>query len=207
MQDSPTNSKSSPYRLRQAWRTVWIVETLVKKKWQTIKAFGAKNEATKYLEHLHLNFVQTGQTIKARTNSEVDSRHKKSGAAKNQNLTQPMRPLKFKDIFETHTNTETGEIRWRIKHSGVRGVPTTALNTQRIVAALRGTDVKVREWSSASPANASAYHLSADFDDGGISGMTGNYFYGPRGIWVSGRQAISRVCFLLGIHDSLVGDP
>jgi len=119
-----------------------------------------------------------------------------------EDITQPKRPPKFKDVFETHTDTETGEIRWRIKQSGVRGILITPHNTQRSVAALRGADVKVREWSSASPANASAYHLSADFDDGGLSGMTGNYFYGPHGIWVSGRQAILRVCFLLGIADS-----
>jgi hypothetical protein len=65
---------------------------------------------------------------------------------------------------------------WRIVGSGVTTSPRHSKNVNIIVTALEEAGVAVESASSGSPANASAYMITARFLDGGLSGVTGNYF-------------------------------
>lgn len=82
----------------------------------------------------------------------------------------------------------SGDI-YRIRGSGVTGDPEDAANTRRIVEQLEGSGIKVERRSSGSPGNADAYILRAAFLDGGLWGMTGNYWMAPRGVWIVGAKA------------------
>ena len=83
--------------------------------------------------------------------------------------------------------------RWRIKRSGVRGLPTEAETTAEIVEALKEMGVPVRVHSMGSPANVDSYHIEAQFADGGLFAKTGSYWYERRGAWIEGPQAVAFV--------------
>lgn len=82
----------------------------------------------------------------------------------------------------------TGDI-YRIRGSGVTGQPEDAANTRRVVEQLEGCGIKVERRSDGSPGNADSYKLRAAFLDGGLWGMTGNYWMAPRGVWIVGSEA------------------
>jgi hypothetical protein len=70
--------------------------------------------------------------------------------------------------------------------SGVTEQPYRSKNVSLIVTALEEAGVVVESGASGSSANASAYMISARFLDGGLAGVTGNYFYYARGVFVWG---------------------
>ena len=88
---------------------------------------------------------------------------------------------------------------WRIVRSGVRGRPVEAGFTAAVVEALEANGVAVRQYSMGSPANVDSFHLEAKFQDGGLSASTGNYWYGRKGAWIEGRQAVEWVAKLLNL--------
>lgn len=87
--------------------------------------------------------------------------------------------------------------RWRIRGSGVMSPPMSAPLTGEIIARLSEVGVQVRKTSSGSPGNADSYGLRAQFLDGGINGETGNYMYGPRGVWIEGPRCLVVIATLL----------
>lgn len=88
---------------------------------------------------------------------------------------------------------------WRIASSGVRGWPLKAENTAAIASALRSNGITVREYSMGSPANMDSYHLEAKFFDGGLKASTGKYWYGRKGAWITGHEAIAFVAEILDL--------
>lgn len=88
---------------------------------------------------------------------------------------------------------------WRVVGSGVRGWPTVAPNTLAIFEALIANGIEIRDRSMGSPVNASSYHLESDFLDGGFEAETGDYFHGPRGAWIRGKQALEFVILILNL--------
>jgi hypothetical protein len=75
---------------------------------------------------------------------------------------------------------------WRIVGSGITEQPRLSKNVNMIVIALEEAGVAVESRCSGSPANASSYMITARFRDGGLAGVTGNYFYSARGVFVLG---------------------
>jgi hypothetical protein len=102
----------------------------------------------------------------------------------------------FSSVFR---ETEPDANKWRIMGSGVQGFPVDAHLTQVVVDALESNGVEVRQYSMGSPANVSSYHLEAKFRDGGLSASTGTYWYGKRGAWIEGRDAVEWVVELLDL--------
>lgn len=88
-------------------------------------------------------------------------------------------------------------IRWRIRRSGVRTWPESAETTAMVVSALRGVGIRLHERNWGSAANASSYHLDANFEDGSFKAETGNYWYGSRGAWITGPRALAFIAILL----------
>jgi hypothetical protein len=87
--------------------------------------------------------------------------------------------------------------RWRIRGSGVTFLPSSAPLTGEIIARLSEIGVQVSETSSGSPGNADSYGVRAQFLDGGISGQTGNYMGGSRGVWIEGPRSLLVIATLL----------
>jgi hypothetical protein len=92
--------------------------------------------------------------------------------------------------------------KWRIKGSGVRGLPTDCLLTQVVVDACSDLDISVDKYSMGSPANVDSYHLEATFLDGGLYASTARYWFSPRGAWITGRKAVLLIAFQLGLKTS-----
>jgi hypothetical protein len=203
MDKSPATDNNGPYRCRQAWRGIWVIEVSIKKKWQRIEVFSSQVDALKQLRELAKNFAVTGKILRP-DDAQSPNPQKSSPTKAASTETNAVKP-KFRNYFEKRIDPNTGEIKLRIRRSGVKGAPTTAASTLEIVAKLQAVGVVTREWTSSSPGNVSAYHLSADFEDGGLSGMTGPYFNGPRGVWISGERAITKVCELLEVNDRPTG--
>ena len=199
MDESPANDNNCPYRCRQVWRGIWVIEVSIKKTWQRIEFFSNQANALKQLRELAKNFTVTGK-ISGPVDAQKSKPQKPSPTGVKSTKTNAGKP-KFKDYFERKIDPNTGETRLRIRSSGVKGSPTTAAGTQKIVAKLRDAKIVIREWTSSSPGNVSAFHLRAEFEDGGLSGVTGPYFNGTRGVWISGERAIAKICELLEIND------
>jgi len=89
--------------------------------------------------------------------------------------------------------------RWRIAGSGVMGEPTDAPNTEAVVEALRANGVEVRFYSLGSSAGVDSHHLEARFLDGGLHAQTGSYWYGKKGAWIDGPEAVKWVGQLLDL--------
>jgi len=199
MEVTPVNDDSYPYRCRQVWRGIWVIEVSIKKKWQRIEVFSNQVNALKQLRELAKDFAVTGKILRP-DDAQKPNPQKPSPTKATSTETNAVK-LKFRDYFEKRIDHNTAEIKLRIRRSGVKGAPTTAARTLEIVAKLKAVGVVTREWTSSSPANVSAFHLSADFEDGGLSGITGPYFNEPRGVWISGERAITKVCELLEVND------
>ena len=88
---------------------------------------------------------------------------------------------------------------WRIVGSGIREIPADAPNTKKVLDVLLGEGIAPLTASSASAANASANIIGARFLDGGIAGVTGDYWYGERGVWIWGPELVRFVAGKLGL--------
>ena len=84
---------------------------------------------------------------------------------------------------------------WRIVGSGITKNPRLSKNVNIIVG------VAESGWSG-SPANAAAYMISARFRDGGLAGVTGNYFYSARGVFVWGPLVVRYIAEKLNVRIS-----
>lgn len=103
----------------------------------------------------------------------------------------------FSAVF--HQPTGAKPDRWRIRNSGVQSHPESSAETRAVLAACTSLGVRVAHRNLASPANANSYKVSATFLDGGLQGETGNYWYAPRGVWVTGRKAVLLLALQLGL--------
>jgi hypothetical protein len=88
---------------------------------------------------------------------------------------------------------------WRIRNSGVKSWPGTGRETRAVLEACKLLAIPVKEGGGGSAANASSYAVSATILDGGIEGQTGDYWYGPRGVWVRGPKAVLLLALQLGL--------
>ena len=82
----------------------------------------------------------------------------------------------FSAIF-THPQALDDEPLWRIKGSGVQGIPELCKQTLAVVEACDDLGIEIERTRSGSPINADSYRMSAPFLDGGLSSMTGNYWF------------------------------
>jgi hypothetical protein len=80
--------------------------------------------------------------------------------------------------------------------------PRLSKNVKIIVTLLEEAGVAVEEGSSGSPANADAYMITARFRDGGLAGVTGNYFLYPRGVFVWGPLVVRYIAEKLNVRIS-----
>lgn len=90
--------------------------------------------------------------------------------------------------------------RWRVRRSGVRcsfdNIPTTAA----VLAACVALGVPVLYSGSGGPCSADSAEVDAEFLDGGLSGQTGNYIGGERGVVLRGPRAVLLVALTLGLR-------
>ena len=105
----------------------------------------------------------------------------------------------FKSVF-TEQRNNAGEVRWRVRGSGVKTYPTNAALTAEIELCLEAAGIAVNQRSSGSPANADCYRLEAAFEDGGFYASTGNYWYDERGAWIKGRKAVDWIAAQMGLR-------
>jgi N-formylglutamate amidohydrolase len=92
---------------------------------------------------------------------------------------------------------DTPGLRWRLQGSGIRRRPTEAPVTAEIVAALEQAGVTVQTRSSGSATNADSYHCDATFEQGRLTGVTGNYWHSPRGVWIEGPRALAFISVIM----------
>lgn len=104
----------------------------------------------------------------------------------------------FSAVFQ-HVGEPSAET-WRIRGSGVQDPPAEASTTAAVLAACETLGIKVRSYCMASPANVTSYHIDSRFLGGGISAMTGRYFYGERGAYIRGRKAVLLMAFRMGLR-------
>ena len=90
---------------------------------------------------------------------------------------QSLRGKSFESVFKMEVDRESGAISYRIKGSGVTGRPTDAPLTNAVTHALASQGVTFKSGSTGSAANRDSYHLSAQFEDGGLEAKTGDYWY------------------------------
>jgi hypothetical protein len=89
--------------------------------------------------------------------------------------------------------------RWRVRRSGTRqfdDAPTTAA----VLAACVALGVPVAHSASGGPCSADSEEVDAAFLDGGLSGQTGDYFLGSRGVNLSGPRAVLLIALTLGLR-------
>lgn len=89
--------------------------------------------------------------------------------------------------------------RWRIVGSGPMSHRHSP-NVELVLSACRELGIRVRCHLTGSPANADANYLKARFLDGGIDGVTGNYWSSPRGVWVTGRKSVAVLALTMGLR-------
>lgn len=81
-------------------------------------------------------------------------------------------------------------MRYRVVGSGVSRQPTYAKFTAEIAKLLLQRDISVKERSMGSPGNRDSYHLDANFLDGGLHAVTGDYWCSAKGAWIHGTEAL-----------------
>jgi hypothetical protein len=89
--------------------------------------------------------------------------------------------------------------RWRVRRSGTRrfdDAPTTAA----VLAACVALGIPVVHAAYGGPCSADSEEVDAGFLDGGLSGQTGDYFLGSRGVNLSGPRAVLLVALTLGLR-------
>jgi hypothetical protein len=84
-------------------------------------------------------------------------------------------------------------------YGGPRGIPMHP-RLLAIIEALEADKIQVTRASSGSSVNCDSYTFSAQFDDGGLSVETGNYWFSSRGGSVSGVNALRRLIRLLNLR-------
>ena len=107
--------------------------------------------------------------------------------------------MTFKSIFKRECDPFNGNLRWRIKGSGVRSLPEDAQLVMRVVQCLEKSGISIRRYHMDSPMNVLSHHIEARFQDGGLTASTGSYFFGERGAWITGIGALVYVCGLLDV--------
>lgn len=107
--------------------------------------------------------------------------------------------MTFKSIFKRECDPFSGNLRWRIKGSGVRSLPEDAQLVRRVVECLEKNGISIRRYHMDSPMNVLSHHLEARFQDGGLTASTGTAFFGERGTWITGIGALMYVCGLLDV--------
>jgi hypothetical protein len=84
-------------------------------------------------------------------------------------------------------------------YGGAYGIPMHP-RLDAILDALKRDGIAVSRTSSGSPGNCDSYTFSAEFDDGGLSVRTGNYWFDSRGGSISGTEALNRLIRLLNLR-------
>ena len=77
--------------------------------------------------------------------------------------------------------------------------PELCKQTLAVVEACDDLGIEIERTRSGSPINADSYRMSAPFLDGGLSSMTGNYWFYERAAWVSGSRAVLLIALHLGL--------
>ncbi len=98
----------------------------------------------------------------------------------------------------------TDEGVWFIRGSGAMyggpsGIPMHP-NLRAVLDALEADNISVKGMTTGSPVNCDSYTSDAQFDDGGLSVETGNYWWSERGGSISGTDALSRLIRLLDLR-------
>ena len=104
----------------------------------------------------------------------------------------------FSAVFHLPRGPNT--TRWRVRNSGVTGMPCESKETNAVLTACRILGISVREQNWGSAGNANSYKIEAKFLDGGIVGETGNYWFQERGVWVSGAKAVLALALQIGLN-------
>lgn len=91
---------------------------------------------------------------------------------------------------------------WRIVGSGIKSSPLDSRYVKLIVTVLKEAGAAVESSYSGSAANATAYIIGARFRDGGLAGVTGDYWCGPRGVFLWGPLAVRYVAERLRLRIS-----
>jgi hypothetical protein len=89
---------------------------------------------------------------------------------------------------------------WRISGSGVHGRPEDATWTRAITARLESYGIAIERYCEGTPVNVDAHYVEAQFLDGGLFAVTGNYWCSERGAWVYAPQAALFVGLALGLR-------
>jgi hypothetical protein len=89
---------------------------------------------------------------------------------------------------------------WRITGSGVHGRPEDATWTRAITARLESYAIAIERYCEGTPVNVDAHYVEAQFLDGGLFAVTGNYWCSERGAWVYGARSALFVGLALGLR-------
>jgi hypothetical protein len=104
----------------------------------------------------------------------------------------------FSRVFTQPRTARPNE--WRIKYSGIQGVPEESDTIHAVWAACLHLGIEVKEQNWGSAANADSYELKSTFLDGGFRSKTGNYWCAPRGAWVTGAKAVLLIALTLELR-------
>ena len=91
------------------------------------------------------------------------------------------------------------EDQWRIRNSATYGIPELSKQTAAVVNALNNLGIDIQRNYSGSPMNADCYRMRAEFLDGGVASMTGNYWYYERGAYITGSKVGLLLSLQLGL--------
>lgn len=91
------------------------------------------------------------------------------------------------------------EDNWRIRNSATYGIPELSRQTAAVVIALNDLGIDIDRTYSGSPMNADCYRMRAEFLDGGLASMTGNYWYYERGAYITGTKVVLLLSLQLGL--------
>lgn len=89
---------------------------------------------------------------------------------------------------------------WRIRNSGVWGRPDNSAETFAIELACEALRIELKRTWSATPINPDSFRMEGHFLDGGISCMTGDYWFYEKGGWVAGPKCVLLLCLKLGLR-------
>lgn len=117
---------------------------------------------------------------------------------KEKDKVESFRDKPFSKLF--HQPHNLGSKRWRIRNSASYDLPEDAGNTKIVTTVIESLGIHVRRYSMGSPINQDSNHLSAAFLDGGLSAMTGRYFFEEKGAWIEGPKAVLLVALMLGLR-------
>ena len=104
----------------------------------------------------------------------------------------------FSRVFTQPRTARPNE--WRVKYSGIQGVPRESDTIHAVWAACLhlGIEVGDRSWGSA--ANASSYELKSTFLDGGFWSKNGNCWCERRGARFTGAKAVLLIALTLELR-------